>query len=56
MGECLAPNTSSDDTGCDQMTAIIVRLDRFLTDEATSPAQKWPLPVEDSTEALRQGS
>jgi protein phosphatase 1G len=28
--ECLAPNTMGDGTGCDNMTAMIVRLDRFL--------------------------
>lgn len=39
-----------DGTGCDNMTAIIVRLDRFLPDEATSTAQKRPLPLEDSTD------
>lgn len=51
--ECLSPDTLGDGTGCDNMTAIIVRLDRFLppTSDET-PAEvtnklKRPLP-EDS--------
>lgn len=43
-----------DGTGCDNMTAIIVRLDRFLSDEATSTAQKRPLSQEDSTDDSHQ--
>ncbi len=45
-----------DGTGCDNMTAIIVRLDRFLPDEATSTAQKRPLPLEDSTDESHQAA
>merc|ERR1712071_159327 len=49
--DCLSPDTSGDGTGCDNMTAIIVRLDRFLppsTEDAsaeTSNKLKRPLPA-----------
>jgi len=49
--ECLSPDTMGDGTGCDNMTAIIVRLDRFLppsTEDAsaeTSNKLKRPLPA-----------
>lgn len=41
-----------DGTGCDNMTAIIVRLDRFLSPAAETPALalKRPLPVDNPTE------
>lgn len=40
-----------DGTGCDNMTAIIVRLDRFLTSmSTTSQPVKRPLPVESSAD------
>lgn len=44
--ECLAPNTLGDGTGCDNMTAIIVRLDRLLpTNENNSENSSASFPV-----------
>jgi protein phosphatase 1G len=40
--ECLSPNTLGDGTGCDNMTAIIVRLDRFLPEEKSSSSEIAP--------------
>jgi len=51
--DCLSPDTSGDGTGCDNMTAIIVRLDRFVEPiEGENAAEdvanqlKRPLPKE----------
>lgn len=38
--ECLSPNTAGDGTGCDNMTAVIVRLDRFLPPSAGAEERK----------------
>ena len=55
--DCLSPDTSGDGTGCDNMTAIIVRLDRFVEPiEGENAAEdvanqlKRPLPKETSNQ------
>jgi protein phosphatase 1G len=62
--ECLSPNTLGDGTGCDNMTAIIVRLDRFLPEDKTSSSEtilashsvKRPLTEDNSTDVAQPES
>lgn len=42
---CLAPDTRGDGTGCDNMTAVLVRLFKTESDSSDSQAEKEEIPT-----------
>ncbi|XP_057377745.1 protein phosphatase 1G-like [Daphnia carinata] len=54
--ECLSPNTLGDGTGCDNMTAIIVRLDRFLPESKITISETAPTPSQPMKRQLTENS